>query len=119
MTIKEFIEDAKRGGWTPPYFGLVVTTPEDSLMKESRERWRRAGTIPATDMEDLSFSAGYGEGQRHVGILLDPAAWMAVAKVRDWAYDGYLKRDAWISAMHGMTDFLAEGKSIGEYLETL
>lgn len=125
MTIPEFIQAAKDGGWREgqdirldPKYGLIRSwsTKED------------AGKI-GHGMDLLDWTELY----------LDPKAWEAVGKVRgwkesdDWQYkafskvhpDGsvtYEKRmviNHYQIAMHEMVNALCEGRTISEYIATL
>lgn len=94
MTIDEFIEKAKEGGWEP-----------------KREHTEYAGMSMEVRLND--------------GIFLDPLLWQAVGKTEGWSgwiavsFDEKSTLDIWEYNMHRLTDALAEGKSIQEFLATL
>lgn len=117
MTIPEFIEKAQAGGWHQNVRGLIITSTSDGLLKDSRTRWSEAGRRPSTPMEDLSFSAGYGEGQRHVGIFLDPAAWRAVGEIEGWTEEGAYWNMMGMISSQWLTESLRP--SVKEYIAKL
>lgn len=115
MTPKQFVEKAVEGGWR---YGNVFD---------------RTGELTVRLFSD-----------KHVAppmevAYLDPKAWEAVGKVDGWKWhcaecrneresEGFYCEDCdmvvtlrigWEFNMHRMVDFLVEGKSIEQYLETL
>lgn len=119
MTIKQFIEKARQGGWSE-----ALSPRSRELDRKALERDRRG-----TDYRPYEV------------VLLDPEAWKAVGKVEGWKMrcyickgtqeDGHVPicskigwsevadKDHWRDRMHRMIDALAEGKTIEQYLETL
>ena len=99
MTIKQFVQTAFEGGWTP--------------------KW----------LSDESFNLkddGYLPYYINSRILLDPEAWRAVDKVKQWDdvpdcaacdYPGW--QNSMHAKMHGMIKAVIEGKTLEEYIETL
>lgn len=84
-------------------------------------------------MENCFFTQ-YVERASYVpSIFLDPLFWQALGRVEGWdesyfhseARDPYYSlgydpaADAWKMNMHRMVDFLADGKTIEQFLETL
>lgn len=118
---EQFIRDAIEGGWAGDVWML------------SHRKTEGVEVVP-NDGYSLVF---YDELQTYVqAILLDPAAWRAVGKVRGWAFTerrqcgGYntsreTKRGLEVQEqcshcqMHRLIDALAEEKSVEEYLATI
>lgn len=110
MTIQQFIEKAIEGGWllngSPRFFEVksLVGNEVEFFCVSNRQPNVRWSTFQ---------------------ILLDPLAWQAVGKVEGWDErtqstnkEGWEIRNArWY--MHRMVDFLAEGKSVEEFIATL
>lgn len=86
------------------------------------------------EWKDKAFAGGYAqigfpEGSADLNtMLLSPIAWQAVGKVEGWRrWDtdqltpsgNNIIREGYTLQMHRMTDALAEGKTIEQFLETL
>ena len=102
MHTKQFIEDAIEGGWGNEKHAtreeIILNTMGESTQWEYNER-----------------------------ILLDPLAWQAVGKTRDWVVgdeiecpvcDGEMSID-WRWYMHLAVEHIAMGKTIEETLEAI
>ncbi len=80
--MQKAIQKAIEGGWKRKMIGVVPTTVPWN--NEMRERWRAASEKKSTIREELSYSAGYGEGNRDACILLDPLFWQCLGKAMGW-----------------------------------
>lgn len=73
----------------------------------------------------MSFYERFNSVSGDNTVFLDPLAWKAVGKVREWnsadmSGQEYMDKDQeWFLNMRRMIDALAEGKSIEEFLATL
>jgi hypothetical protein len=101
--IKQFIEDAIKGGWNDP---ILLTEPIFAV--------RQFGKETATRLV-------------HAKILLDPLAWQAVGKTRQWeepkeclidGEEGYHSTDYQCEAIGFFQDIMS-GKSIEEALTAI
>lgn len=110
MTIKEFVEKAKAGGWT---FNDVLF----------------GGNLPDEFIEWLQ-EPGQAEIAFHLkSIFLDIKAWEAVGKVDGWGAMHFCDDSdscgnsgcypVYRDKMHSMIDHLIEGGTIETYIETL
>lgn len=133
MTIKQFIERAIEGGWKPANTNI--------LLQAGAEYHPTTQEVHMLDVEE-------GDWYTHIQVvLLDPEAWKAVGKASGWNkvncisclewvepgsenplltlneycdhpnLEDYEKK--WLCEMHRMIDFLAEGKTLEEYISTL
>lgn len=115
---ERFIRDAIEGGWAE---------------KRSRVIWKNPRIT--VELPDIQVHEGnvtfYSTTEK---VMLDPAAWQAVGKVRSWdnkfatssgrivpVYPGQENqvRPLWLHKMHGLIDALCDGKSIEEYLAAI
>lgn len=139
MTIEQFIQKAKEGGWKYPqathvfdvgcprckYCGverMVIDRQRVVLEKEEGSGGELAEvTEKRYDMEGGPCDKSPLRYVSDAEILLDPLAWQAVGKVEGW-HRGSLDEafhPTWKQNMHRMIDALAEGKTIEDYLKTL
>jgi hypothetical protein len=98
---QQFIEDAIAGEWDDTNYAFSSSAPETSV-------------------------ARVGEWEYDERIFLDPLAWQAVGKTREWNEDycGHWFRPRrsvpfWRFSMHRLIDHLACGKTIEEALAAI
>ena len=110
MTIKEFIEKAIEGGWTPE---KEICCKDCKLTVEKFDFW--VETYDALQFNGDIFA-----------LVLDSKSWKAVSKVEGWNDEPKLslaRKIGWNSTprafMHKMIDHLIDGGTIESYLETL
>lgn len=80
--IQKAIQKAIEGGYVKKSYGLLFDL---NNLSEIHKKWSDASRIPSTDRENLSLSAGYGEGFRDCAILLDPLFWSSLGKSLGWS----------------------------------
>jgi len=106
MTIKQFIEKAIKGGYI--------------------------GVNPSGKLGHWSGSETPNFEENIKAVLLDPLAWKAVGKIEGWeekikeytwsnkaGNTRQVEASEWQNLMYWMIDYLTEGKTIEEFLETL
>lgn len=127
--IKQFIEDAIKGGWG--LFGHAVYKERtwqlinssdgvghggDDCPRFGKSAFRIEITIPPVHRMKERYSLFDVEK-----ALLDPLAWQAVGKTRGWLehYDHLGKERDWHGQWHQFVSYLANGLSIEEALAKL
>ena len=103
-SIQQFIEKALAGGWRPE-------ARECSILSFSERHF---------EYQLQSTVAGRPSAIRFMVyemVLLDPKVWQAVGKVEKW-YEGYYGPE-WLHHMHKMIDALAEGQTLGAYIQSV
>ncbi len=103
MTIKQFIETAIEGGYTNNWFQDLKVDEQQEVFGTAEDIWKMCPNI-----------------------FLDPEAWKAVGKVKQWDdvsdcvacdYPGWQLSVP--AKMHGMIKALLKGQTLEEYIETL
>ena len=106
MELKEFIEKAIRGGWTPDVLNTVETILPDGLKTHSLldpKAWQAVGKVEGWN---LGMCVKYYQGR--VGGVDEE---LDIRDEKEISQSEYY--------MHQMIDALAEGKSIESFIKTL
>lgn len=86
-------------------------------MKAIRRYIKDAKTGGSMFADVISEDYPFSDGDVYK-LLLDPLAWQAVGKTRDWSKYEY-SIPFWREAMHMFIDLLADGDSVEEALQAL